>query len=110
MEEKKRKLLEAVLDIIILAEMSNRIVMSIPDIITFLSEKHSIQISAGTIYHLFRKMEKKEHIKRIPKEKKKIYAITKSGKDLLKAIQQNAGNFQLFIADLIEDNKINKNF
>ena len=68
--EEKGRLLKAWLNVVILAEMNKRLWLSAPEVIALFKEKYNIQISSGTIYPIFRRMEKKRDIKILPNRSK----------------------------------------
>jgi hypothetical protein len=54
----KSKILKSLLEVAILKEMNNRAAISVPGMIDFLSKRYLIQISPGTVYPVFEKLEK----------------------------------------------------
>ncbi|MDG6223797.1 MAG: helix-turn-helix transcriptional regulator [Candidatus Bathyarchaeota archaeon] len=94
------------MDFAILAEMSQRQVACATNIITFFEKNFNIFISPGTIYPVFKKLEKKKYIKKVPHKTKTLYMLTNSGRNALLEIQQNMNEFQSLISDLLLREKI----
>lgn len=106
----KRRLLKSCLEFAILAEMSQRTIVSVPHIITFFEKNFNIHISPGTIYPVFKKLEKKKHIKRVAHNTKTLYVLTISGKTELLKIQQDMNELRCLIYDLLIKEKSNAVF
>ena len=81
--------------------MSQRTAINVTSIITYFEEKFNIQISPGTIYPIFKKLEKKGYIKKLPNRTKTLYVLTGSGRTMLMNIQYNLDEVQSFMSKLI---------
>lgn len=99
--EKKHKLLRSFLDVAIMAEMSQRAAINVTSVMTLFETKFDIQISPGTVYPVFKKLEKKGYVKKLPNEVKTLYVLTDLGKNVLISLQQNLLEVQNFVSMLL---------
>lgn len=100
--EVKRKITLALLETTIMAEMSQRAGMTVPNIIDFVLKTSDIQISPGTIYPTLYLMEKKGKINKLPNRRKKTYVLTETGKKEIMNLQKGAKYLQAFLLKLID--------
>jgi DNA-binding PadR family transcriptional regulator len=84
-----------------MAEMSQRAVITVTSVMSLFETKFNIQISPGTIYPIFKKLEKKGYIKKLPNEVKTLYVLTDLGKSVLVNLQQNSIEIQNFVSVLL---------
>lgn len=99
--EIKRKITLALLETAIMAEMSQRAGMTVPNIIDFVLKTSDVQISPGTIYPTLYLMEKKGKIIKLPNRRKKTYVLTEMGKKEIASLQNGAKYLQAFMLKLI---------
>ncbi len=97
----KSKILKALLDLAILKEIDNRRVASVPFILKVLFKRHSVCISAGTIYPVFDKLEKTGYIERLPRKATKMYIITEKGRKILGSIRVNSNELNAYLYELV---------
>jgi hypothetical protein len=97
----KFRMLKAVLDIIIVKELSRQKIVSVPNIIAFLMKEYGISVSAGMVYPAFKRLETQERSLKLPNKKTRIYIITVDGLDSLSIIQRQAYELQTFLLELI---------
>jgi hypothetical protein len=94
----KKRLVEALLPIIILINIHKRSIMSPPNTMLLIKNHYNIVISPGTIYPIFHKLEKEGHIKKI---NKRNYILTSKGQKTLEPIQGNI-SIQSVVSELIK--------
>lgn len=100
----KQKILKAFLDIAILNEMTHMTAVSIPGTIESFVKKHAIYISSGTVYPIFERLEKQGYVIKLPNRITRLYSITTEGKNMLENVQENIGELQYFLHELISEN------
>ena len=99
--EEKARLLKACLDIAILTEMANRSAVSASDIIVLFKKNYGVQISPGTVYPIFYKLERRGFIRLLPDRRKKFYVLSDSGRKALESLQHRLEEVQSFLVCLV---------
>lgn len=77
-------------------------ITSAKDIISTVKKNYDIQISPGTIYPVFLRMEKEGDIERLPKKTHSLFVLTKKGKEKGVYFRDNIDRFYEIINDLIQ--------
>lgn len=96
----RKRVLTACLDVAIMAQLSERRVLSTPNIIEIFKKHYNIQLSAGTVYPVLYKLEKDGNIKRLPNRRKRLYVLTRKGKEVIENFRENVGNLNTLIDEL----------
>ena len=82
--------------------MSERTIMSTPNIIQILRNEFSIEFSPGTIYPIFQKLQKEGYIEELPIGRKRIYKLTPKGTENSRVIQNSAKKLKSILNDVIK--------
>lgn len=69
--------------------LSEKGYMSGTKIILVIWQRCAIKLSSGTVYPVLYKLEGEGKIKRLPKRRKRLYALTAQGKEILNAYRKN---------------------
>ncbi|MGD6934833.1 MAG: PadR family transcriptional regulator [Candidatus Bathyarchaeia archaeon] len=91
----KSRILRAVLDVVILKELSQR-VLTVPALIKYMANKYSIFVNPGTLYPVFDRLEKHGYLIHLPNRLNRLYSITELGKIAIAGIQNDDLVFFLF--------------
>jgi DNA-binding PadR family transcriptional regulator len=97
----RKRILKAVLAPAILAQLGKRNVLSATNIIDILQKSYNIKLSAGTVYPVLDALETDGKIKRLPRRIKKLYVLTSKGKENIKNLQENMGDLQKMLNELL---------
>ncbi len=100
--EIRKKIVMTYLPVIIMARLAEIGIIRATDIILILNEHYGIQMSPGTIYPIFQRIEKKGHIKRLPNRTKKTWVLTSKGKETIKFIQGNSTQIGTTVEELLK--------
>jgi hypothetical protein len=101
LEETKKRLLKACLIVAILKKLTQLGFVSPTIIITFFKEKYNIKLSPGTVYPVFRRMEKDGDIERLPKKTNRLFVLTKKGDRKVIYFHSNLDRFYDILEDLL---------
>jgi DNA-binding PadR family transcriptional regulator len=97
----RKRVLKACLDVAILAELSEKKVLSATNIILFFEKRFEIQLSAGTVYPVLYALERDGKIRRLPNRRKTFYVLTSKGEEIIKDIQGSVGELYSIIDELL---------
>ena len=96
----RKRVLTACLDVAIMAQLSERRVLSATNIISIFKKRYNIQLSAGTVYPVLYALERDGNIQRLPNRRKKLYVLTSRGKETIENFRENIGNLNTLIDEL----------
>jgi len=82
------RVLRSFLDILILTQLEKNS-LSGYDITGLINDKFGVFISPGTVYNTLHSLETKQLIEGMWRDKKRIYKLSKKGKDFLKVIREH---------------------
>ena len=94
-DDLKIKLIKGYLDILILRRLLD-VPSSGNDIIQYLIRNYGIYLSPGLVYSKLYSLERRRLVRSIPRVKKRIYVITKSGEEFLRIYQNFSDEFIRF--------------
>jgi DNA-binding PadR family transcriptional regulator len=100
MRKTRKRVLTACLDVAIMVQLSER-VLSATNIIATFKKRCNIQLSAGTVYPVLYTLERNGNIKRLPNRRKKLYVLTRKGKETTKYLQAHIRELHIMIDELI---------
>ena len=103
-EDLKIKLIKGYLDILILRRLLD-IPSSGSDIIQFLIRNYGVYLSPGIVYSMLYSLERRRLVRSIPRVKKRIYVITKSGEEFLRIYQNYSDEFIRFAMEFFNSLK-----
>ena len=84
-EKLRKQTVKSIMDIIVLTELQNSS-MSGYDVMGYIHNKFGVLLSSGTIYGHLYTLERDGLIRGIDDKKKRIYELTKKGRQTLKAV------------------------
>jgi predicted transcriptional regulator len=84
----RKRVLMACLDVAIMAQLSERRVLSAANIILILENRSNIQLSDG-------------NIKRFPNRRKRLYVLTSKGEEIIKNMREDVGELNKIINELL---------
>jgi DNA-binding PadR family transcriptional regulator len=97
----RKRVLMACLDVAIMAQLSERRVLSAANIILILEKRSNIQLSAGTVYPALYALERDGNIKRLPNRRKRLYVLTSKGEEIIKNMREDVGELNKIINELL---------
>lgn len=87
----RKRVLKGCLDVAIMAQLSERRVLSATNIISILEKRYNIQLSAGTVYPVLYALERDGKINRVPYYRaKRLFVLTSKGREEIKYFQTNS--------------------
>jgi DNA-binding PadR family transcriptional regulator len=100
--EVRKRVLKACLAVAIMAQLSERNVLSATNIISLFKKRHKIQLSPGTLYPVLYALERDGKIRRLPNRRKRLYGLTSKGKETIRNIRGNVGELHKMISELLK--------
>lgn len=98
----KHRIIRAVLKLLIITKMSERTAMSTPNMIHAIKNEFNIQFSPGTVYPIFRKLQKEGYIEELPIGRKRMYKLTPKGTESSRIIQKSTKKLKSILNDVIK--------
>ena len=81
----------ACLDVAIMAQLSEKGVLSATNIISILETRYNFQLSAGTVYPVLYALERDGKINRVPCYRaKRLFVLTSKGREEIKYLQKSS--------------------
>jgi DNA-binding PadR family transcriptional regulator len=102
-EELRKRIIKELMDIIVLTELT-KAPMSGYDLISRIHNKYGILVSSGTVYGLLYSLERQDLIKGAPNERKRVYLLTKKGKQNIENIEKANGEIQNLLTNILSIN------
>lgn len=99
--EMRRRLVRVFMDMVVLAELMKRNLMSGYDVITLIHKKFHILLSSGTVYSVLYSMERDGLIKGMWNERKRVYKLTDKGEKTIKTVLKENEEIHNFMRTLI---------
>jgi hypothetical protein len=93
-ETRKRMILSCLVPMI-LNHLNTCGLISPKMLITLIKKRFNVQLSPGTVYPVFNKLEKDGFIKRIPKVRNKFYSLSSKGQNDMQFLLQNSNYIEL---------------
>ena len=100
MDELRRRIVKAFMDIVVLAGLRNG-TMSGCDVIAYIHKRFNILVSSGTIYSLLYSMERDGLIRGMFSRRKRTYSLTDKGKETVKIILNANQKIQRVVTDVL---------
>ncbi len=100
-EKIQKRIIKACLAVAILKKLSSTGIVGPSHIITFFKTKYDINISPGTVYPVFCKMEKDGDIERLLKKTNHLFILTEKGAEKVSYFHNNLERFYDCFDDLI---------
>lgn len=97
----RKRVLKACLAVAIMAQLSERSVLSATNIIAILQRNFNVKLSAGTVYPILDKLEKDGKIRRVPRRIKRLYVLTPKGKENIVNMQEKIEPIRGMVTELI---------
>jgi DNA-binding PadR family transcriptional regulator len=97
----RKRILKACLSAAIMAQLSERRVLSATNLIEIFKRRYNIQLSAGTVYPVLYALEKDGKIARLPNRRKRFYVLTDKGKASIKNIRGNVEELHKMINEMV---------
>lgn len=94
-----RRIVQSFLDIVILLELKKRSISGY-DLISFVHNKFDIMLSSGTVYSCLYSLEREGLVKSENTERKRVYTLTETGKETVRAFINAREKVQGLISNL----------
>ena len=88
LENTRKRIIKAYLSVIIMTRIDEASITTPTDIISIIKKNYHVQISSGTIYPIFRTLERERLIMKLPKKTKRLYSLTRKGKERLEYLRK----------------------
>ena len=99
MNKMHRRIIQSFLDIVILLELKKRSVSGY-DLISYVHNKFDIMLSSGTVYSCLYALERDGLVKSEDTERRRVYTLTESGKETVRAFINAREKVQGLISNL----------
>lgn len=96
----RRKVINAVIDVFVLAQLWNKSSLSAYDVIALLNKKYHVLLSSGTVYYVLYRLERRGLLRGSLDQRKRIYMLTEQGRRQIKAIQNHIEEVQKLLKDI----------
>jgi len=96
-----RRIIKNFLDVLVLAELRNG-PMSGYDVIAFIHNKFRLLVSSGTVYSLLYSLERDGLIAGSWSQRKRVYKLTDTGEETIKAILNANDKIQYLMTSLLK--------
>jgi len=98
-KEMHGRIVKNFMDILIMAELKDS-PMSGYDVISFIHKKFRLLVSSGTVYSLLYSLERDGFIEGKFNNRKRVYALTEKGEEIIQAIQEASDQIQAFMSNI----------
>ena len=87
MDTLRRKVINAFMEVLVLAQLGNSPSLSAYDVIALVNKKYGVLLSSGTVYSALYRLERRGWLRGSSDQSRRIYALTEQGKKQIEAIQ-----------------------